>query len=79
MAIRNVIQDAFERLDSAEDQLVLDFSPADRIDTAALQALEQLASKAHDHSVNIVLSGVTVEVYKVLKLVNMASRFCFRT
>ena len=74
-----VLQGALARLDTVDHELVLDFSFVDRLDPSALRALEQLASKAHHNSVKLVLRGVKVEVYKVLKLVQMADQFSYLT
>jgi anti-anti-sigma regulatory factor len=74
-----LIREALQRLDSSRDEVVLDFSAVRRIDPAALRAMQQLAAKARDNSVKVVLRGVDVGVYKVLKLVAVATDFSFRT
>jgi len=71
------LREAAEKLDSAEGEIVLDFSSVRRIDPSALKAIEDLASKADDKSVRVVLRGVRIDVYKVLKLVRLAPRFSF--
>ena len=71
------LQEALERLDSAGGELVLDFSAVERVGPAALRAMEQLAARAQEKSVRLVLRGVNVNVYKVLKLVKLAPRFSF--
>jgi anti-anti-sigma regulatory factor len=71
------LHDAAEKLDSAEGEVVLDFSSVRRIDSNAVRAIEELAQKAEGKSVKIVLHGVNVEVYKVLKLVKLTPRFSF--
>jgi anti-anti-sigma regulatory factor len=73
----SLVRAALERLDSAEQELVVDFSAVDRVDSAALRGLEELAAKAQERSVKVVLRGVNVEVYKVLKLVAVAGQFSF--
>ncbi len=73
------LRSAREKLDSAEGELVLDFSGVRRIETGALQELEQLAAAAEIKSVKLALRGVSVDVYKVLKLVKLAQRFSFLT
>lgn len=77
--LAGVLQQASEKLDGAEGELVLDFSSVRRIDPAALNAMQKLAGKAGDSAVKIVLRGVNVDIYKVLKLVKLAQRFSFRT
>lgn len=73
------LQDAREKLDCAEGQVVLDFSSVRRIDPSALRALEEFAGTADDKDVKVVLRGVNVDIYKVLKLVRLAPRFSFLT
>ncbi len=73
------LQLAREKLDTGGGELVLDFSAVRRIYPSALQELEQLAAAADRRAVKVVLRGVTVEIYKVLKLVKLAPRFAFLT
>jgi anti-anti-sigma regulatory factor len=61
----------------AEGEVVLDFSSVRRIDPRALGAMEEFAGVADDKGVKVVLRGVNVGVYKVLKLVKLGSRFSF--
>jgi len=71
------LQEAEGNLDCAQGEAILDFSSVRRIDSSALQAMEEFARIADDKSVRIVLRGVDVDVYKVLKLVKLAHRFSF--
>jgi anti-anti-sigma regulatory factor len=71
------LQEAEERLDSVEGELALDFSSVRRIDSNTLRAIEEFAGIADTKGIKVVLRGVDVAVYKVLKLVNLASRFSF--
>jgi anti-anti-sigma regulatory factor len=71
------LQAACETLDSGQGDLVLDFSSLRRIDPTALSAMEKLAGIADGKAVRVVLRGVNVDVYKVLKLVKLTSRFSF--
>jgi len=71
------LRDASEKLDSAEGEIVLDFSSVRRIDAGALRAMEEFADTADRKAVTVVLRGVNVGIYKVLKLVKLASRFSF--
>ena len=73
------LQEAIERLDSAEGELVLDFSGVQRIDPRGLGALEKLAGGADKKAVKVVLRSVNVAVYKVLKLMRLETGFSFRT
>ena len=71
------LREALANLDSAGGEVGLDFSSVHRLDPSALRALEDLAGVADDKSVRIVLRGVDVHVYKVLKLMKVTHRFSF--
>jgi anti-anti-sigma regulatory factor len=71
------LQEAAEKLDGVEDEVVLDFSSVRRIDAGGLRGIEEFAGIADDKGVKVALRGVNVDVYKVLKLVKLASRFSF--
>jgi len=71
------LQEAEEKLDSVEGEVALDFSSVRRIDAGAVRALEEFAGLADDQGVKVVLRGVNVGVYKVLKLVKLTSQFSF--
>jgi len=73
------LQEACEKLDSADGEVVLDLSAVRRIDPSAVKAMEKLAAIADDKTVRVVLRGVNVEIYKMLKLVKLARRFSFVT
>ena len=75
----DALREAADKLDSSDGEVVLDFSSVRKIAPSAIQALENLASVANNKSVKVVLRGVNVDVYKVLKLVKLASRFSFLT
>jgi anti-anti-sigma regulatory factor len=69
------LREAREKLDGIEGEAVLDFSSVHRIDSSALRAMEEFVGVADDKGVKVVLSGVNVSVYKVLKLAKLAPRF----
>jgi anti-anti-sigma regulatory factor len=71
------LQEARKDLDSATGEVVLDFSSVRRIDPRVIRAMDEFADRAHTKSVEVGLRGVNVDVYKVLKLVKLASRFSF--
>jgi len=73
----SALQEAVGGLNSASGETVLDFSSVRRIDSVALRALEELVRTAEDKTVKIVLRGVNVDVYKVLKLVKLTHRLSF--
>ena len=69
--------EAVGRLGSNEGEVTLDFSSVRRIDPSALRVMEEFVGIADDKGVRVVLCGVHVGIYKVLKLVNLAPRFFF--
>lgn len=71
------LQEAGEKLDSTQGETALDFSSVRRIDSSALRALEEFARLADEKAVKVVLRGVNVDVYKVLKLMKLTRRFSF--
>ena len=73
----DAFQEIAKRVDSSNSELVLDFSSVGRIDPSALQALKELAGIADERVVTLELRGVSVSVYKVLKLAKLAPRFLF--
>ena len=72
--VPQVLQEACEKLNGGESEILLDFSGVRRIDPSGLRALEDLAAAAEGKSVTLSLHGVAVDVYKVLKLARLASR-----
>jgi len=70
-------QEAVEKVNAAEGEVVLDFASVARIDANAVGAMEELANLADNRSVKVVLRAVNTDVYKVLKLMKLAQRFCF--
>jgi anti-anti-sigma regulatory factor len=68
---------AGEKLDGTEGEAILDFSSVHRIDPSALLAIEAFARIADEKKVKVVLRGVNVDVYKVLKLMKLTPRFSF--
>jgi anti-anti-sigma regulatory factor len=77
--VHTLQQEAVEKVNRAEGEVVLDFSAVPRIDSSVVRALEELAGLADDRSLKIVLRGVNMDMYKVLKLLKLAQRFSFET
>jgi anti-anti-sigma factor len=72
------LREAIERIIASFDgELVLNFSDVQYIDPKALRALEDLAEEAERTQVAVVVRGVNVKVYKVLKLARLTSQFSF--
>lgn len=72
-----LLEETAVRLDGAHCEAVLDFSSVHRINSDALRALEDFAQVAEGKAVKIVLRGVDVDVYKVLKLVRLTHKVSF--
>jgi anti-anti-sigma regulatory factor len=77
--VAEALRDACKKLSDADGELVLDFTAMRRIDASAINAMEELATKAREKSVKVVLRGVNVDIYKVLKLSRLTARFAFLT
>ena len=75
--VAQALQTAGEALASSDGEVSLDFSSVCRIDSDALKALEKLAGLADEKAIRIRLRGVNVNIYRVLKLVKLTSRFSF--
>jgi anti-anti-sigma regulatory factor len=71
------LQEAGKKMDSVDDEVVLDFSCVRRIDSNALRMLEDFVGMADGKGAKIVLRSVSVDIYKVLKLMKLAPRFVF--
>jgi anti-anti-sigma regulatory factor len=78
-SVTPALQGIGKKLDGTEREIVLDFSLVHRIDSDAIRAMKVFADIGDDKSVKIVLRGVNVGVYKVLKLVKLTKRFSFAT
>jgi anti-anti-sigma regulatory factor len=72
-------QEAVEKINSGQREVSLDFSSILRIDSNGVGAMERLAGLAADKSVKVVLHGVNLDVYKVLKVLRLTERFTFLT
>ena len=72
------LHEACKSLDGGQSEVVLDFASVQRIDSGALHALDELADTASSKGIRLVLNHVSVDIYKVLRLMGLASRFSFR-
>ena len=77
--VADALQETREKLDSAQGEVALDFSSVRQINPAALRELATVADRADEKAVKVVLRGVNVDIYKVLKLTKVAARFSFVT
>ena len=75
----HALLEAREKLDTAQGDVFLDFSSVRRIDPSALREMAELAGIADDKAVKVVLRGVNIDIYKVLKVMKLATRFSFLT
>lgn len=76
-SIVSSLEEAERQLGAAEGDLVLDFTSLRWLDANAVRAMKQLADAAGAKGVKIALRGVNVEVYRVLKLLELTPRFSF--
>jgi anti-anti-sigma regulatory factor len=74
-----MIQEAIEKVNRGESQVVLDFSSVLRVDADVVGAMEELAGLADGKSVKVVLRAVNTDVYRVFKLLKLTQRFTFVT
>ena len=73
----SILQEIGDSLNRTQGEVVIDFSSVARVDGRSLQSLAEFASKADAASVKVKLRGVNVDVYKVLVLMKLHSRFSF--
>ncbi len=66
-----------QQLPSAGGEILLDFTAVHRLDSRSLAALQSLSAVADAKAANIVLRGVSVEIYKVLTLMKLTPHFSF--
>ena len=76
--VDDALRQARRRLENAQNELVLDFASVRRIDSSALRALDELTDAASGKGIQLVLNKVSVDIYKVLKLMGLTSRLSFR-
>ena len=75
--IASLLQQAGEELERTKKDVVVDFTSVRRIDPRSLRTLEQLADEADKKKLTATLRSVNVDVYKVIKLAQLAPRFLF--
>jgi len=75
----STLQEAHESLEAVEGEVILEFSSVPRIDVSAVRELEKLAGTADSNGKKVMLRGVNVDIYKVLKLAKLTRRFSFLT
>jgi anti-anti-sigma regulatory factor len=76
-SVSSVLQECEKSLKRAQGEVVIDFSSVGRLDGSSLRSLAEFANKAETASVKVILRGVNVDVYKVLVLMKLSSRFSF--
>lgn len=75
--VADALQDVREKMHESGGELVLEFSSVHQVNPSDLQGLQELATFAETKAARLVLRGVNVEIYKVLKLVKLTSRVSF--
>jgi len=76
-SVPSILQEIQKSLDRTQGEVVIDFSSVSRLDGSALRSLAEFAGKAETVSVKVILRGVNVDVFKVLVLMKLNSRFSF--
>ena len=76
-SVASALQELENSLHCAQSEVVIDFSSVARLDGSALSSLSEFASTAENASIKVKLRGVNVDVYKVLVLMKLSSRFSF--
>lgn len=76
--IASLLQQATEELQRKKQDVQVEFASVRRIDPHSLCTLEQLAEDAEKKKVTVTLHSVNVDVYKVIKLAQLAPRFLFK-
>ena len=74
-----MIQEAIEKVNRGESEVIVDFSSVLRVDADVVGAMEELAGLADGKSVKVVLRAVNTDVYRVFKLLKLTRRFTFVT
>jgi anti-anti-sigma regulatory factor len=67
------------KVDGTEPEIILDFSPVSQIGPNELTVLGDIAAAADRKTIKVTLQHVRVDIYKVLKLLKLSSRFCFES
>jgi anti-anti-sigma regulatory factor len=75
--IATTIDKVSEKLNASEGEVLIDCNALMRLDGGALRALEDLARLAREKETKVVLRGMNVELYRVLKLTRLTSTFVF--
>ncbi len=75
MKVGAALRELEQKLDG--DGVIVDFSGVHHLDSNALAVMQEVARKADEKAVKIVLRNVSVDVYKVLKLIGLDSQFSF--
>ena len=71
-------EDACAKLARDDAEVLVDLSSVHRIDSGSLRALEDVADAGDGKGTRVVLRGVNIDIYKVLKLMKLSPRFAFR-
>jgi anti-anti-sigma regulatory factor len=73
----SLLQEAIEKVKSGDGEVILDFASVSRIDTGMVRELEELSALAAARSARVQLRAVNADIYRVLKQLKLAERFCF--
>ncbi len=75
--VSDSLRDAQQKLNAVEGEQVLDMSSVRQVDVKGMAALQELMSVAEEKKLKLILRGVNIDVYRVLKLTRAADRLAF--
>ncbi len=71
------LQECEDKVRDPQGELLLDFTTVEKLDTSSLRELEKLAGIMERQKAKLVLRGVNVSLYKVLKLARLTDHLRF--
>ena len=75
--LSDILRGARQKLESEGGELVVDLSSLRRVDASSLLAMQEFATMAQGEGAKLVLRGVSVDLYRVMKLVKLTAAFSF--
>ena len=71
------LEQALKNLEPGGEEVALDLCRVPKIDSGTLRAFQDLAHRAEEKKVKVVLQAVNVNVYKTFKLARLSRCFSF--
>jgi anti-anti-sigma regulatory factor len=73
--ITQTLREFLVELPGVRNEAVLDLSSIQRLDAKHLEIMKDIAATAEAKRLKVILCGVNVKIYKVLKLARLTQRF----